>query len=76
MAFDDKRMALKATQGQVADIAIDASLGLLATAHALRQIATKTGIDISGPLQDINEMAESLDRRFDALTGWTTDDEG
>lgn len=71
MAFDDKKFNSTAINGEVAGIAIYASIALHQVRAAL--MAMKLGEDPAIYLKGIEEVADKLDAKFNELTGWTQD---
>ena len=68
MATDPLRYAMAATKGEVAGVAIQASVGFMYLAKALRNI--RDGADLEEEIRKIDEVSDQLDELFNALTGW------
>ena len=75
MPFDPIKLATPATQSSVADVAIDTTVALHSIMQALEKLADRANVDISDLLEEIKDMADSLNTRFDTLTGYVPDEE-
>lgn len=75
MSFDPVKRDTPAAQYHVADVAIDTTVALYAVSQALQRIAAKSNVDISEYIDEIRELAASLSKKFDDLTGYVADDE-
>ena len=73
MSFDPVKRDTPAAQYHVADVAIDTTVALYAVSQALQRIAEKTNVDISEFVEEIRELAASLSKKFDDLTGYVPD---
>ncbi len=62
-----------ATKSDVADIAIDTCVALYQVLGAIQALQKDRNADISEPLEHLARMADSLDKRFNKLTGWTNE---
>lgn len=75
MSFDPIKRDTPAAQYHVADVAIDTTVALYAVSQALQRIARKSDVDISDFVEEIDELAKSLSKKFDDLTGYVPDED-
>ena len=71
MPIDSLIFNTPATKGEVAGVAIATSIALHDVLEVLNRIKGVDGIDES--LKNIHTSIGELDKKFDVLTGWTSD---
>lgn len=71
MAISNEVSALPATQGQVAGIAIQATVALRHLVVALTKLRSDPSASIASEIDVISDTADRLSRIFDDLAGWT-----
>lgn len=69
MPIDDQKFASAATRGDIAGVALQASIALGSIKGALERL--KAGGDIEDQLRTIDASIEGLDASFSELTGFT-----
>lgn len=60
----------QATQGQIASVALDASIALRRASVIFEAIASKLNIDVSEDLEKLKKAALDLHDSFDSLSGY------
>jgi hypothetical protein len=75
MAVNTTLFGGPATRGDVGGIAINISLALLCVADALDALQENRPSETATNIKRIRELSDELSDTFDALVGWTKDDE-
>lgn len=73
MAIDNVKYHAPATKGDVARVAIQASLVAFHTRLALKLAVANTDADLTFHLNELATASQKLDEAFDELTGYTAD---
>jgi hypothetical protein len=72
MPFDDKKYHAPAKRGQLGSVALQASIALDLVADALDAIVKGDPELAHSKIVEIKEKSQKLDKLFDTLTGWTS----